>query len=228
MTIADCKDDIKARYISGQTSAEIANVYSCKADSICKILRKNGVKRKDGGQFKGLTLREKIEADCDKRFMEKLGCVFSVYKEIVRVHGRWPRRAFTCQRRMARIRGIAWEMSFIDWWNIWQESGHWEQRGKHGDEYVMGRLGDDGPYKVGNVEIISMVQNIRDGVKNAKANGRHRANIGRGKGWVKIKRCRSRPYIAIFRHKIIGYYATPEEASAAYQVSSKEFLNSKS
>lgn len=67
------------------------------------------------------------------------------------------------QRLNARYRGIAWEISFPEWWCLWLESGKWEQRGKRIGQYVMSRLKDVGPYKIGNVEIVTCSKNCSDG-----------------------------------------------------------------
>jgi hypothetical protein len=75
--------------------------------------------------------------------------------------------AFLAQRHRAKQRNIGWEMTFAEWWQLWCESGHWDQRGRaHIGVYVMGRYGDAGPYKVGNVQIITHSQNISDSWKN--------------------------------------------------------------
>jgi hypothetical protein len=49
---------------------------------------------------------------------------------------------------------ILMKFSFDEWLMIWIESGHWHERGRHKDEYVMARKGDLGHYKKGNVDIV--------------------------------------------------------------------------
>jgi hypothetical protein len=71
------------------------------------------------------------------------------------------------QMQNATSRSILFRLTFEQWWAIWQESGHWEERGRHG--YVMARKGDVGVYEVGNVEIITVTQNARDHVRNANS-----------------------------------------------------------
>jgi hypothetical protein len=61
----------------------------------------------------------------------------------------------------AQLRGIAFELTFEDWLKIWVDSGHWGERGKRGDQYCMSRFGDLGPYALGNVEIITNAENLR-------------------------------------------------------------------
>jgi hypothetical protein len=69
------------------------------------------------------------------------------------------RRKFNQQRGNARRRGIAWQLTFDEWRNIWLASGKWNQRGIHTGEYCMARPGDIGPYSVGNVRIVPVTQN---------------------------------------------------------------------
>ena len=64
-----------------------------------------------------------------------------------------PKGQFSIQKRKAKQRKIEWQLSFDEWWNIWQESGHWEERGAERGKYCMSRKNDIGPYAVGNVYI---------------------------------------------------------------------------
>jgi hypothetical protein len=60
---------------------------------------------------------------------------------------------FTTSRLNAERRGIAFELTFEQWFDIWTKSGHYSERGRKRGQYVMARFGDEGPYAVGNVEI---------------------------------------------------------------------------
>jgi len=62
--------------------------------------------------------------------------------------------AFNEQKRHARQREISWELPYWEWLQIWQDSGHFEERGRRKGQWVMGRNGDTGPYAAGNVKII--------------------------------------------------------------------------
>lgn len=50
-------------------------------------------------------------------------------------------------------RGIEFLLTFEEWWDLWQTSGKWEERGRRKDQYVMARFGDQGAYELGNVRI---------------------------------------------------------------------------
>lgn len=66
-------------------------------------------------------------------------------------------------KKNAKRRGITFELTYADWWDIWQRSGRWSERGNGNTEgYVMARKGDTGPYALGNVEIITHGANVAE------------------------------------------------------------------
>lgn len=125
-----------------------------------------------------------------------------------------PRYYFTLQRKSARERGVAWEMTFEEWLAVWVESGKWEQRGRKKGQYVMARHGDVGPYKVGNVSIVTTEQNIRE-ARHSKPSAGYS---------YRPDKSASRPYAARYAGKHLGNYATPEEATAAHQAAKQAHI----
>lgn len=75
-------------------------------------------------------------------------------------------KKFTDQRSVRTNDGFEWRLTYNEWCDIWEASGKWNLRGKHRGQYVMARIGDVGPYAVGNVEIITHSQNIKDAFTN--------------------------------------------------------------
>ena len=69
------------------------------------------------------------------------------------------RGKYNQQKSNAKRRGIAWQLTFDQWWDIWFTSGKWKQRGKLTGQYCMARPGDVGAYSVGNVRIVPVTQN---------------------------------------------------------------------
>jgi hypothetical protein len=69
------------------------------------------------------------------------------------------RNKYSAHKSSAKQRGIPFLLTFEQWWQIWQESGHWEKRGH---PYMMTRLRDEGPYAVENVRIATGAQNAED------------------------------------------------------------------
>jgi len=70
------------------------------------------------------------------------------------------RHAFNSQKQRAKERGIAWDLSFDEWSTIWGDKI--VNRGRRRDQLCMARLGDAGPYAVGNVKIVTTAENNRE------------------------------------------------------------------
>lgn len=73
-----------------------------------------------------------------------------------------PRGRYQQQKARAKIRGVGFELTFTEWCEIWEESGHYDERGNFCEGYVMCRVGDQGPYAVGNVYIGRHVDNVAE------------------------------------------------------------------
>lgn len=74
-----------------------------------------------------------------------------------------PKKRYQEQKDAAKQRGIEFNISFDEWWSIWEQSGKYEQRGCRRGQYVMSRVNDTGPYEVGNVFIQTCGGNNSDG-----------------------------------------------------------------
>lgn len=73
---------------------------------------------------------------------------------------------FIMHRAAAKSRGIPFKFTKAEWFDVWEKSGKWEQRGCRRGQYVMARKDDKGAYEIGNVEIITCSQNIKDSYSN--------------------------------------------------------------
>jgi hypothetical protein len=72
------------------------------------------------------------------------------------------RSLFGGSRRVARQRGVEFQLTFEEWCHIWLSSGHFHERGRGSHQYVMARFGDRGPYAVGNVRITTAHENNKE------------------------------------------------------------------
>lgn len=79
-----------------------------------------------------------------------------------------PRAKYSDQMVAAKLRGIPWELTFADWLTWWGDD--LPRRGRKGADLCMARVGDTGPYRIGNIFKETMA-----------ANGKS----GRDKRWVK-------------------------------------------
>jgi len=82
---------------------------------------------------------------------------------------------YEAHRRGANTRNIPFLLSFEEWSNIWEQSGHWEERGKKKGQYCMSRIGDTGPYAVGNVFIQLHSENMSQAQKGKTQTEEHKA-----------------------------------------------------
>jgi hypothetical protein len=108
----------------------------------------------------------KEKASAWRREWRKLPHVKAKRTEEGRKYRKTPRSKFCSARTDARRRGIDWQLSFEDWYDIWISSGHWDQRGVSG--YQMCRYGDEGPYIKENVYIATQAVNKQDAYRNGK------------------------------------------------------------
>jgi DNA-binding CsgD family transcriptional regulator len=150
-----------ALYTSGKTLQEIGNEFGITRERVRQLLTKFfGINREDGGQHRqAIAKRQRLEAKRNARSIKRWGCNWDDYVKIRNL--KKPTRAFCAQRKTARDRGIDWQLSLWQWWSIWQQSGHWKDRGR-GNGYCMCRKGDQGPYSVDNVYIATNAENMQD------------------------------------------------------------------
>lgn len=165
-------------YKQGKTLAEIGSEYDITRERVRQLISKHGVKRQQGGGFVRTTgnriAKEKQRAEKKSarvaRWEKFFGCSWDM---ITAINGKpWvrtpkmradcPCNAYYNQWHAAfYVRNVGWEINLVDWWRIWQESGHWEQRGR-GKGYCMTRIGDTGPYHPDNVEIKTCGENFSE------------------------------------------------------------------
>jgi hypothetical protein len=78
------------------------------------------------------------------------------------------KRGYIDHKSRAKRRGIAFNLTFDQWLSIWIDSGKLHLRGRGAGKYCMSRIGDAGPYEIGNVFIQSFEGNSSDGHKGRK------------------------------------------------------------
>jgi hypothetical protein len=153
------------------------------------------------------------------KMAEKHGCSEAIYQKLLGIgraltrrgihRERQPIGAYIRQRQNARARGIEWKISLGAWWQIWEESGKFWERGR-GNGFVMGRYGDEGAYEVGNVYICWAR------VNNSEAN-RQDKSLPMG-----VRRTREGTYVSQCMKggllKYLGTFKTSEEAEFVYRL----------
>ena len=167
---ADAMADL---YRAGQTLEQIGVLYGVSAERVRQVIKiSHGLNGSNAGahfltrQKKQAKLRDKVVQAADR-----CGCTLEQWQEMHRVgaamravgasNTQTPFGAYRTQMFNSAKRGIAWEISLWDWWQVWDRSGKWSQRGR-GSGYVMSRHGDGGPYAVGNVCIKTNSENTAE------------------------------------------------------------------
>lgn len=212
-----------ALYRNGYTLQQIGDQYGITRERVRQLITKyEGLRGKDGG-YSAKAAKSKAERrqKAEARCYRKWGCTVEQYKRLLKMgremtkagesFQRTPTGAFARQRENSRKRGIGWELTLGQWWHIWEQSGKWEQRGR-GQGYVMARVGDDGPYAVGNVYITTAIDNSSNAHRKRKHDlptGVHLVRNGNYRAFV-ARRCIK----GVVHH--LGTFHKAEIAHAAY------------
>jgi hypothetical protein len=154
-------------YQCGQTLQQIGDEYGMTRERVRQILRKETTVTTDDG---GRAVRTRRNKQAKQERITHLGIPYAEWKRLIELGRQMkaegagamqvPTRAFGMQRVNAKRRGIEWRLTFVQWWDIWQRSGHWEERGR-GHGFAMCRYGDKGPYAVNNVYIGTNAENVK-------------------------------------------------------------------
>ncbi|MND81872.1 hypothetical protein D3C87_915700 [compost metagenome] len=157
----------------------------------------------------------------DKRILEMYSCTAEEWRALRDIglkmteagHSKdaTPLRAYQHQKFASEVRrGIQFRLTLMEWWDIWEKSGHWDDRGL-GRGWHMCRIGDQGCYEVGNVFIGEGVENLSAATKATDL------PIGVALA-IKGRVRRYRAYCNVGgRQRHIGVFDTVEKAQSAYE-----------
>jgi len=142
----------------------ISDIFGISRQRVQQILALYGISRNDGGLSVSSKKRAKYEKR-EKEYIDKHGMTRKEYWEVAKNKtsaGSSPQFAYRAQRESAKHRGIEWDFNFNDWWQVWCQSGKWEERGRMLGQYVMCRYKDAGSYSTENTYIDTCSHNISD------------------------------------------------------------------
>tara|TARA_R110000851_G_scaffold61962_6_gene142520 strand:+ start:4809 stop:5204 length:396 start_codon:yes stop_codon:yes gene_type:complete len=77
-----------------------------------------------------------------------------------KAYAKTPRAKYCKQKNHAKTRGIPFNLTFEEWWEMWEP--HFRNRGKNVTNLMMCRTGDTGAYEVGNVRLDTPLSNQRE------------------------------------------------------------------
>lgn len=193
-------------YRQGLTLEKIGQSFGLTRERVRQLLKKQGLVYTDGGQHKSVQARNAMKkAKQDSRCLARHGITYDRWKEVV---GTGLLKAYRNQENAAKSRGIEWGLNFAHWLDLWETSGKLKQRGRGKGKYVMSRIKDTGGYVIGNVHIQPATQNSLEAVEVWR--GKAKTN----RGVFHLYPGLSKPYLVKVGKKVVGHFATEEEAVA--------------
>lgn len=157
-----------AFYKSGETLKQIGHRYGITRERVRQCLSVYGLGRLDGGltmrSFKDvnkkISKKKTVRARAEQRHFKRYGCsaeYIGSVSDLPRSNPEHPLRKYTRHMKNARHHcGEPWLFTFKSWWEMWQASGKWGERGR--GKYAMARYGNVGPFSPDNVEILPQSQ----------------------------------------------------------------------
>lgn len=203
---------------------ELGVKYGLTRERVRQLLYKMGIENKDGAFYKHKTAKKMSEgakaaknraAKANKSCMSYLDCTSDIFFDLTGI--KWTSlalagrlaKAYFNQKHSADIRGISWELTFPKWFDIWNRSGHIDQRGKGQEKYVMARKYDIGPYSEDNVYICLSTEN------NSERNDK-KSELPMGVTKTRNGKFAASKMVEGKKHHI-GTFSSVNEASDAYQ-----------
>lgn len=138
-------------YKQGSTLQEIGQLYGITRERVRQILlADHGLRGNDGGASLTAALERAARLNkMEARYQRKYGCSRADYRAIRKAGGTRP---FTELKRNAANAGYKVELKLFQWWTLWQESGHWNDRGR-GYGYWLFRPDRHAPLSLSNHRI---------------------------------------------------------------------------
>lgn len=165
-------DEMASMYRSGMTLQEIGVRYQLTRERVRQILKLAGLNHTDGGAHiravtNGCHVRKKQAQDANS--IRRFGLSKTEMDAIRRRYGSGssktsPIHIFVSQRRnMVIHHKIPWELTFAEWWKIWQASGKWKERigSRRRFTYTLARINGIGAFTADNVHIIRLAAAAR-------------------------------------------------------------------
>lgn len=193
---------------AGLTLQQIGDRYGVTRERARQIIKRHGNGAMGGRRKVTIANKIRCEAERERLHIERFGCTRAERKAIKAVPNAW--RAYQEQRHSAFNRGIEWALTLEQWWDIWEQSGHWPERGRGRDRYCMARVADTGGYVLGNVYITTMRENGQE-YQLRRDKSKRSANTGVYKLFPGL----AKPYVARYGRKRLGHFSTEGDAVAA-------------
>lgn len=158
-------------YRSGLTLQAIGDQFGVSRERIRQYVAEFGLSRLHGGRHvaaernakKRFIAENKRRRERNKRYLAKYG--YSKDELLKMCDGKLTNRHGPVIRfREARNvlkRYSEWTLTFREWWQVWERSGRWKERGKGRGNFVMARIDRSRGFCKGNVHITTHENNLR-------------------------------------------------------------------
>lgn len=162
--------DIISMFQDGMTLDQIGSGYGVSRERIRQIIKKYaGLTAKDGGAHaRRIINRAERQRKREETCMARFGCTLAQYKSLLEYsrsmiragHGVYatPMGTFRSKRNNVLYNGGEWGFKLWDWWQVWEQSGHWDEKGRGYGKYGMIRIDKTKGYVPGNVKIAKFGQ----------------------------------------------------------------------
>lgn len=188
----------------GLTQTDVVKLLHKSNSTISTRCKRYGITLVTKGHRAALRKAQMSEQRREDRCWQIYGCSCLAHASIKDIPGVID--AYGSQKSGAKTRDIPFELTLPEWWHVWSESGKFESRGRNADQYVMCRIKDIGPYKLGNVFIATTSENIKS---YHSENAGHWGVSCTGTKYIARRRIGGRPV-----H--LGSFDTEHEAREAY------------
>lgn len=137
-------------YLAGSTLREVGQRHQLTHERIRQILRAAGVNYAHSmRRWRTANRRAAKLQQVEPLYQTRFGCSRAEYRALRTAENT---RIYSRFKANNKHKGFA--LSFPDWWRLWQESGHWAERGR-GRGYWMARIDRSKPITADNVVIRS-------------------------------------------------------------------------
>lgn len=123
--------------------------------------------REGGVTYRTKTLEQqrhknKIEME-EKRIRRFFGCGRDEFYRLNEGYSPWAGKGYRCPSRRsmayihqkrAAVRAAEWNLTFPEWWSVWEKSGNWAFHGRGRGKMTLARLDNNKPFELNNVAIM--------------------------------------------------------------------------
>ena len=166
--------EIVSKFKQGQTLASIGLDYGISRQAVQILVKRCKLDRTKGGYFgsaKRVKERASHKKELNREHTEHMNNKYGMdYKKVRKIQKEFndptqptltnPTYIFFRKQQNAINALIEWDLTFGEWWNLWEKSKKWKERGRKSHEYVLGRKNKAEGFTIENSSIMTNSQNI--------------------------------------------------------------------